>query len=386
VRIDDGGRVSTASLPLDGSRLDPAIELLPGAGGPAGEVRVDAERLVVAGGGQIDSSSLTAGRAGDVRIEAEESIRIAGAGSRVATRAGGAGAGGNVSLRAPAIALADGGQVAAESAPGLGEVALESLVDEGILGAPPAEATGRGGSIALEGGTLRLERGSVQALSAGSADAGDVDVRAAGDVELVDSAITAQATSGSGGNVAVATPGTLHLVRSALAASVTSGTGGNVAIADAHLVLLEEGSRIVAQAIEGSGGNIALEADVLVVSPDSLISASSQLGLQGTVEIRAPDTDLAGNLAELPASFLDAVGLMSERCAARRGGERAGSLVVTGRQGVAPSPDGPLPAFAAPAPGWAADPAASPPAQLVTALLVERSAQRPLGLLLGCRG
>jgi len=104
--------------------------------------------------------------------------------------------------------------------------------------------------------------------------------------------------------------------------------------------------------------------------------------VHGTVDIRAPDTDLAGNLAELPESFLDAVGLMRERCAARRGGERAGSFVVTGRHGVPPSPDAPLPAFAMPAGESAA--AADP--HLVTALLVERSARRPVGLLLGCEG
>src|SRR4029450_10616269 len=132
----------------------------------------------------------------------------------------------------------------------------------------------------------------------------------------------------------------LHLVRSAITASVTSGSGGNVTIADPQLVLLEEGSRIVAQAVEGSGGKITLGADVLLVSVDSLISASSQLGIQGTVEIRAPDTDLAAELAALPESFLDAVALMKERCAARQGGERAGSFVVTGRHGVPASPDG----------------------------------------------
>ena len=53
---------------------------------------------------------------------------------------------------------------------------------------------------------------------------------------------------------------------------------------------------------------------------------------------------MAGTLASLPESFLDAAALMKERCAARKGGESSGSFVWTGRQGVSWSPDGMIPA------------------------------------------
>ena len=64
--------------------------------------------------------------------------------------------------------------------------------------------------------------------------------------------------------------------------------------------MILDGSRVVAQAIEGNGGNIAITADVLLVPPDSLISASSQLGIQGAVPVfydgvdAAPAQQLAG--------------------------------------------------------------------------------------------
>jgi large exoprotein involved in heme utilization and adhesion len=318
-----------------------------------------------------------------VTIRAGDSIVIAGAGSRVATRAGASGAGGNVSLAAPAIAIRDGGAIAAESAPGLGGVALESLVDEGVLGSPPAQATGKGGSIELAAENIRLDGGSIEARSSGSADAGDVRVEAVREVALTGSTISTEAREGSGGNIELEVGERLHLVRSAVTAGVTSGSGGNVTISDPQLVLLEEGSRIAAQAVEGSGGNIRLAAEVLLVSVDSLVSASSALGVQGTVEIRAPDTDLAGELAALPESFLDAVALMKERCAARAGGERAGSFVVTGRAGTPASPDGPLPAWAEAAEPALARAGGTAPA-LRAALLVEPRARTPLGLLLGC--
>jgi hypothetical protein len=66
--------------------------------------------------------------------------------------------------------------------------------------------------------------------------------------------------------------------------------------------------------------------------------------LSGTVEIHSPDVNLAGTLAELPSSFLDAASLMRERCAARRSGERSGTFAVRGAGGIPAEPDGWLPA------------------------------------------
>ena len=373
IRIDDHGAIGTGSIPISLEE----IGALP-SGGAAGGILVEAGRLFVTGGAQIDSSSLTQGAAGDIRIRATESISISGADSRIATRAGGAGAGGNISLTAPEISITEGGEISAESAPGLGDVAasLEFLSAEDLI-SPPAEATGEGGSIRLETDSLELRQGSITALSTGSANAGSIEIVGAQRLALTDSAITTEATQGSGGNIAVETSELLHLVRSAITASVTSGSGGNITLGNPQLILLEEDSRIIAQAVEGSGGNILLGADVLIVSPDSLISASSELGVEGTVEIRAPDTDLSSELVSLPSTFLDAVGLMKERCAARQGGERAGSFVWTGRSGAPGSPDGPLPVYYdAPQP--------SPGVELA-GLLVGASAEgEPLTLLVGC--
>ena len=135
----------------------------------------------------------------------------------------------------------------------------------------------------------------------------------------------------------------LHLIDGEITASVSSGSGGNIVI-DPVFVILEGESRIVAQAIEGSGGNISITTDALLASQESVISASSELGVQGTVEIHSPETDVAGTLASLPETILEAAALMKERCAARKGGESAGSFVWTGRQGVSWSPDEMIPA------------------------------------------
>jgi large exoprotein involved in heme utilization and adhesion len=75
-----------------------------------------------------------------------------------------------------------------------------------------------------------------------------------------------------------------------------------------------------------------------------LVDASSDLGIDGIVEIHAPDVDLAGSLAALPESALDASDQLAERCSARRRGETEGSFTVAGA-GLRPGPEGWLPAW-----------------------------------------
>ena len=104
-------------------------------------------------------------------------------------------------------------------------------------------------------------------------------------------------------------------------------------------------SSIIANAFGGNGGNISIAAGQLLMSPDSIISASSQLGVSGTIVISSPPVDVSGSLAELPVSYLDAAALLSNPCAARLAG-KASSLVLAGRGGVPYSGDGYLPLFA----------------------------------------
>jgi large exoprotein involved in heme utilization and adhesion len=75
----------------------------------------------------------------------------------------------------------------------------------------------------------------------------------------------------------------------------------------------------------------------LFKSPDSLIDASSGLGVDGAVEIEAPDTDISAGMVALPTAFLDVASLLSERCSVRQA-EDVSSFVVIGRDGIPLSP------------------------------------------------
>jgi large exoprotein involved in heme utilization and adhesion len=137
---------------------------------------------------------------------------------------------------------------------------------------------------------------------------------------------------GQGGNVMIEVGDLLHLSNgSRITASVAGGegSGGNIAI-DSVFVVLDEGSSIIANADRGQGGNIfirILGGGALFQSPDSLIEASSELGLDGSVVIDAPDTNIIAGFAGLPANFLDAATVLTQLCAGRSGAN-VSSLVV----------------------------------------------------------
>ena len=82
---------------------------------------------------------------------------------------------------------------------------------------------------------------------------------------------------------------------------------------------------------------------MFLADPGSLVDASSKLGIDGRVDIRAPVTQISGSLAPLSKEFLSAAALLHERCADRIGGGRLSSLVVGGSDGLPLEPGGPLP-------------------------------------------
>jgi large exoprotein involved in heme utilization and adhesion len=306
----DGGAVATGAMP------SPLRQ--EGQGG--GDITLAADELVVRGGGLVDASSFVAGPGGRIDATASGSIVVTGAGSSIASRTGGDGTGGDVTLRAPSVEVSGGGEVSARSAADYGDTSriFAGFIDENVIGIPPRKATGDAGDIRLEAAEVRLAAGTIS-TSAPEAD---------------------------GGNVTIQARDLVHLVAGEITAAVQNfGTGGNISI-DPVFVILQDGSQIVATAVGGEGGHIQITTENFFAFPDTLITASSEFGVDGIVAIHAPDVDLAGTLTALPASFLDAASLLRERCAARRGGERAGSFAVRGAGGIPAEPDGLLPAAA----------------------------------------
>ncbi len=177
---------------------------------------------------------------------------------------------------------------------------------------------GRSGDIEIHATkTIWLSGQSAVATTAFQADAGKVVLEAGMTIDLIDrSAVSAQAGL-NGGSVTLNAPQRISLHNSTVTAEATEN-GGNITM-DPILVDLQQGSRVIANAMNGDGGSIKILTEILRRSPDSVIDASSQFGVSGTVDINS-NLDLAGSLVTLPVSLLTNQAQLSPRCAAQFSG------------------------------------------------------------------
>jgi hypothetical protein len=100
-----------------------------------------------------------------------------------------------------------------------------------------------------------------------------------------------------------------------------------------------QNSQILAQAVQGQGGNISIAAGTFLADQTSVVSASSEFGLSGTVTIQSPVSSLSGTLATLPQRPLQAHSLLQQRCAAQSQGQLS-SFTVTSRDTLPSEPGG----------------------------------------------
>ncbi len=205
-----------------------------------------------------------------------------------------------------------------------------------------SSGTGPGGSIALTAGqSVSLSDGSmVSAGSTGAGNAGNIAIDAGGHFLSRNASILTEATHASGGNIVIQATDSIRLVNSQLSTSVQGGpttSGGNILLDPAVVTL--QNSQVLAQAVQGQGGNINIIAGTFLADQTSIVNASSQFGLSGTVDIQSPLSNLSGTLATLPQRPLQIQHLMQQRCAAQAQGHFS-SLVVAGRDALPAEPGG----------------------------------------------
>ena len=139
----------------------------------------------------------------------------------------------------------------------------------------------------------------------------------------------------------------------AIAANTNAGSGGNVTIAGtvavdgqalsrAGTIVLRE-SQITASAQAGQGGRIDIVAEVFLADPDSVVDASSQVGIDGEVNIEAVASNLSEVVEPLSQRLASETPLLRDRCAARLHQGIVSSFVERERAGIPSAPDGLLP-------------------------------------------
>ncbi|MCP4702129.1 MAG: filamentous hemagglutinin N-terminal domain-containing protein [Gammaproteobacteria bacterium] len=318
--------------------------------GSAGNIEIQAGAVKLTGGGRISVSAggernhtAGTGYGGAITINAAESILIdghaekkqpSGLRSNVFTK----GKGGSVIINTPLLEIKNSGSIESGTA-GAGnagriQVSASTLTlrqNGQILSS--TSSSGKGGTIELAvNDELTMTESNISANSREQGNAGDIILRTGKNLISQGGGITTSAKQASGGNITIASSGYLYLADGKITTSVLAedGNGGDITLAPEFLIL--DSSPVIARAFSGRGGDINIATSGIFEFSESPIDATSQLGIDGTVQINAPDADLEGELFVAPTNFLIGRKLSQERCSARM--TEASSMLIKGRGGI----------------------------------------------------
>jgi filamentous hemagglutinin family protein len=322
------------------------------ASGSGGHLKIVADTLQVTDGAQLSSGSTFApdrgrlldlvngkkltGEGGDITIQAlgpTGSVFIDGKGSGIFADTEGTGAGGAINLSAKTLTIQNGGAISA-STTGTDPRATGGSI---IVNATDQVTLTNGASITASSIV------DPKTPNTGIANAGNISINAGRQLELQNASsitTTTQSAQANGGNIKIQAIDRVRLVDSTISTSVkgAEGSGGNITI-DPNVVVLQN-SQVIAQAVQGTGGNITITTPLFLADSTSLVSASSQFGLNGTVTIQSPTSNLSESLGPLPSNPIQAHSLLTQRCAALVNNGQTSSFVVAGREQLPADPGG----------------------------------------------
>ncbi len=284
--------------------------------GNAGETIIQTEQLSVLEGGTVTSGTFTAGNSGQLTIDATQSIDVAG------IHGNGLPASIATSANMPDAGLA------------------QALF---ILNPVPSGDTGE---LVIRSDRLRIADGGVIGVRhQGTGDAGDMRIRANQVLLTQGGRLSAETQFGMGGNIGLTIQESL-LLRGGSTITAEAfgalGDGGNIMLdAGVIIALPAENSDIIANAQGGDGGNISLRTGRLLglefqeqLTPKSDVTASSEIGLNGTVNIDLLAVDPNPGRIELSTALLTADEEIATDCRRTTGS----SFIASGRGGLPADP------------------------------------------------
>ena len=286
-----------------------------------GNITLNLNHLTLTEGGQVITSTLIAGRAGNISVQADR-VQISGSAPTLGTSNEGNGASG--------------------------------------LFTNTRSGSGDGGNITLRLNDLEMNDGAIlSARSQGTGTAGQLTVRAQGDVILTDSDITTSAEQSSGGAIFVSARDIRLFGDSDITTFVQSGEGGggDITLRGDTIVAFSD-SDILAFSIDGSGGNITLDTlaffgenyrpatDILTREQIEALDGNDRVDINATGQVQSgdiitPDTSFIQNsLSNLSETVIDTESLLANSCIART--SQGNTFLITGGGGL-PERPGDLP-------------------------------------------
>ncbi len=277
--------------------------------GKGANLIINTSKVLVESGGVITTSTVANGSAGDITINASDSVQVSGKG-------------------------VDGGLPSRIEA----AATIEAEEFRKLRGLPD-RPSGNSGSVTINTPRLTVSDGATVSVgNQGTGNAGNLNINA-GSIALLNAnqGISAATASGEGGNLNITT-NALQLRQASQISTQAGGTGngGNITL-NANTLALLENSKINANAFKGNGGNILINTQGLFTAPytpDRQITASSQLGISGTIAINDPTNQSNIGFIQLPKNLLDASTQISQTC----NNGKVNRLALVGRGGLSEDP------------------------------------------------
>ncbi len=342
--------------------------------GDGGNVTINVQNIAIEKGAVLTSATFGSAKAGDVTVNAD-TIRVSGVSPKLVSSSlsvpsiGGTGNAGNLLINTRTLTLSEGGIIVASSVgPGnAGSLQINATESINLIGSTlegpntgidsavvfPFEPyksifnltnapTGSAGDVILNTPLLKLDQGTrVSANNTGLGGSGSIHLNV-DRIELSNgSYIAAGSRSGQGGNIMI-TSDTLQLrnLSRIYTSAEGQGNGGNIEI-NSNTIVGVGNSDILANAVAGNGGVIKIVTqglfglkfrDQLTIEND--ITASSESGINGTVQINNFTIDPSAALNALPANLSNASQQVTSGCNSKQ----ENRFVVTGRGGIPKDP------------------------------------------------
>ncbi|MEM7581518.1 MAG: filamentous hemagglutinin N-terminal domain-containing protein, partial [Cyanobacteria bacterium P01_A01_bin.80] len=337
--------------------------------GNAKDINISAENINVLNGALVTSGNFSSAQGGDIQINVSESLSMSGFSrtdasliNSLALRTGNSG---NVTINTSKLEIlnfasigtstwAEGsaGKVTINASESIILSGQDSVIDSSAsvvneifrlsLGLPDFPR-GDSGSVVINTPSLTIADGGILSVTnQGLGNSGDIEINT--DQIFLDTTgnIDAFSASGQGGSIKLNIQNSLLLGNNSSINTEAKGTGngGNITI-NSPIIAGFENSDIIANAVEGNGGNIDITTQGIFglefreeLTPDSDITASSQFGVNGTVQINNFGIDPSSGLVELPVALTDESQQIASGCSNNTGN----TFVATGRGGIPQNP------------------------------------------------
>ncbi len=290
--------------------------------GDGGSLKLINDYLQLESGGSLSTSTIAAGNGGIINIQAAN-IRSDGTNSGIFSQAtaDSSGDSGIINLNSDTLTLSNAAAISTSS-----------------------QGTGNAGILNVEADKIKLySNGQVTTNSTGLGQAGNINILFER-LETNRGKITATSEKTGGGDITLTATASEIFLRnnSLISTSVldSTGGGGNITII-ADIIAGFENSDISANAVEGNGGNINITTQGIFglefreqPTEQSDITASSQFGVNGTVEINNIGIDPSSGLVDLPTELTDS----SQKIATGCSKQNRNSFVAIGRGGIPYNP------------------------------------------------